>query len=72
VNKNTAAAQRKTAAATPRRGNRKKTVVFNLSPLPLEEADDDDYNSEEDIDYEFDAELDDITLNTEGLSLASK
>jgi hypothetical protein len=73
VNKHTTAAQLKTAAATPRRGSRKKAVIFNLSPPPLEEADaDDDYDSEEDIDYEFDAELDDITLNTEGLSLTSK
>jgi hypothetical protein len=72
VNKNTAAAKRKTAEATPRQGKSKKTVVFNLSPPSLEEADaDDDYNSEEDIDYEFDAELVNITLNTEGLSLTS-
>jgi hypothetical protein len=72
VNKNTAEAQRKTAAATPRWNNRKKSVVFNLLPPPLEEANDKDYNSEEDIDYEFDSELDDITLNTEVLSLTSK
>jgi hypothetical protein len=74
VNKNTVAAQRNTAAAIPRQGNRKKTVVFNLSPPPLEEAAaaDNDYNSKEDIDYEFDAELEDITLNTEGLSLTFK
>jgi hypothetical protein len=74
VNKNTAAAQRKTAVATPRRSNSKKIVVLNLSPPLLEEAadDDDDYNIEADINYELDAELDDITLNTEGLSLTSK
>jgi hypothetical protein len=73
VNKNTAAAQRKTAASTPRQGNRNKKVVFNLLPPPLEEAADSaDYNSEEDINYEFDAELDDITMSTEDLSLTSK
>jgi hypothetical protein len=32
--------------------------------MPLEEADDDDYNSKEDLDYDFDTELDDIRLNT--------
>jgi hypothetical protein len=37
VSKNTAAAQRNTAA-TPRQGNRKKQVVFNLSPPLLEES----------------------------------
>jgi hypothetical protein len=72
VNKNTAAAQRKTAAATPRRGSRNKTVVFNLSPPPLEEANDDDYNIEEYIDYELDAELDGIILKTDDLYLTSK
>jgi hypothetical protein len=73
VDKNTAGSQLKTAEATPRSGNRNKKVVFNLSPPPLEEAaDDNDYNSEENIDYQFDAELDDITLKTEGLSLTSK
>jgi hypothetical protein len=73
VNTHTTAAQLKTAAATPRRGNIKKAVIFNLSPPPLEEADaDDNHDSEEDIDYEFDAELEDIALNTEGLSLTSK
>jgi hypothetical protein len=72
VNKNTASAQRKTSAATLRQGKRKKIVVFNLSPLLLEEAADDDYNTEEGIDYELYAELDNITLNTEGLSLTSK
>jgi hypothetical protein len=73
VNKHTKAAQLKTAAATPRRGNRKKAVISTLSPPPLEEADaNDDYDSEEDIDYESDAELDNITLNTDGSSLTSK
>jgi hypothetical protein len=71
VSKNTAAAQRKTAE-TPSRGNRKKQVDFNLSPSPLEEAAEGDYNSKEDLDYKFDVDLDDITLNTEGLSLISK
>jgi hypothetical protein len=61
----------KKTAATPRRGNRQKQVVFNLSASPLGEADDDDYNSKEDLDYEFDADLGDVTLNTEGLSLTS-
>jgi hypothetical protein len=71
VSKNTAAAHRKTAE-TPRRGSRKKQAVFNLSPPSLEAAAAAYYNSEEDMDYEFDADLDDTTLNTEGLSLTSK
>jgi hypothetical protein len=71
VSKNTAATQRNTVA-TPRRGNRKKQVFFNLTPPPLEVANDDEYNGEEDPDYEFDANIDEITLNTEGVLLVSK
>jgi hypothetical protein len=72
VNKKTAAAQYK-SVATPRRGNRKKQVLFNLSPPPLEDANDNDaYNIEEDPDYELDADLDDIALKTEDVSLISK
>jgi hypothetical protein len=45
VSKNTVSTQCKTAE-TPIRGNIKKQVIFNLFLPPLEEADDDNYNSE--------------------------
>jgi hypothetical protein len=52
--------------------HQQKKIVFNLLLPPFEEAADDDCNIEEDLDYEFDTYLDDITINPDRLSLISK